>query len=99
MRKPRQPDFIFMACTVASVSYRESLTQDALVHALLSGKVPRNRRPHLRTLFDEASQPLIAGLVQEVSKWAKPGKVVGNVRRIARDLDVLPRVQEWLKTI
>jgi transcriptional regulator with XRE-family HTH domain len=98
-RKPHRPDFIGMACTTASVSYRERLTQDELLHALLSGKVPRTRRPHLQTLFDEASQRLIAGLVQEVSKWAKPGKVVGNVRRIARELDVLPRVQEWLKTI
>lgn len=86
-----------MACITANVSYRESLTQDELVHALLSGKVPRNRRPHLRTLFDEAPRQLIAGLLQEVGKWAKPGKVVANVQSIAMELDVLPRVQDWLK--
>ena len=98
-QKPRRPDFIFMACATASVSYRESLTQDELVHTLLSGKVSRNRRPHLRTLLDEAPQRLIAGLVQEVGRWVKPGKVIGNVQRIARELDVLSRVQDWLKTI
>lgn len=98
-QKPRRPDFIRMACTTASVSFRETMEPDELVHALLSGKVPRNRRPHLRTLLDESSQRLIAGLVQEVGKWAKPGKVIANVQRIARDLDVLSRVQDWLKTL
>jgi len=65
---------------------------------LLSGKVPRNRRPHLRTLLEEAPRPLLEGLVQEVGKWAKPGKVAGNVARIAGELGVSRRTQEWLKT-
>ena len=99
MPKPRRPDFIRTACMTASVSYRELLTSDELVGALVSGKVPQNRRPHLRTLLDEASQTLIAGLVQDVARSTKSGKVVGNLRRIARELDVLPKVQDWLKTI
>lgn len=66
------------------------------MHALLSGKVPRNRRPHMRTLLEETPRPLLEGLVQEVGRWAKPGKVAGNVARIARELGVSDRTQEWL---
>lgn len=99
MPQPRRPDFLRMACVTASVSYRESLTEDELVQALLSGKVPRNRRPHLHTLFDEGSPRIIAGLLEQVGKSAKPGTVVANAQRIARELDVLPRVQDWLKSI
>jgi precorrin-6B methylase 2 len=89
-----------MGCTTASVSYRESLTKDELVQALLSGKVPQNRRPHLRTLFDEGSPGVILGLLEQVGNSAKPGKkVVANARRIAKELHVLPRVQDWLKSI
>lgn len=95
----RRLDFIRMACMTASVSYRDLLTEDEWVQALLSGKVPRNRRPHLHTLFDEAPPRIIAGLLEEVGKWAKPGKVIANARRIARELDVSPRVQGWLKSI
>jgi transcriptional regulator with XRE-family HTH domain len=97
-QKARRPDFIGMACTTSSVSYRETLTPDELVHALLSGKVPRNRRPHLHTLLEEASRPLLEGLVQEVGKWARPGKVAGNVLSIADQLGVSRRTREWLRT-
>ena len=96
-QKARRPDFIGMACTTSSVSYRETLTPDELVHALLSGNVPRNRRPHLRTLLEEAPRSLLEGLVREVGKWAKPGKVAGNVATIADELGVSKRTREWLK--
>lgn len=97
-QRTRRPDYIQMACTTASVSFRETLAPDELVHALLSGRVPRNRRPHLRTLLEEAPRPLLEGLVQEVGKWAKPGKVPGNVERIATELGVSRRTRNWLKT-
>ncbi len=97
-QKTRRPDFIQMACTTASVSFRETLTPDELVHVLLSGKVPRNRRPHLRTLLEEAPRPLLEGLVREVGKWAKPGRVAGNLERIAASLGVSRKVHDWLKT-
>ena len=96
-QKTRRPDYISMACTTSSVSYKEALTPDELVHALLSGRVPRNRRPHLRTLLEEAPRPLLEGLVQRVGKWAKLGKVAGNLERIAAKLDASRRVQDWLK--
>jgi len=97
-QRARRPDFIQMACTTASVSFRESLAPDELVHALLSGKVPRNRRPHLRTLLEEAPRPLLEGLVHEVSRWTKPGKVAGNVEKIATELGSSQRTRSWLKT-
>jgi len=77
-----------MACITASVSYKETLTPDELVRALLSGKVHRDRRPHIRTLLDEGSPSLIEGLIHELGKWAKPGKVAANVRKIAVELYV-----------
>ena len=97
-QKTRRPDYISMACTTSSVSYREALTPDELVHALLSGRVPRNRRPHLRTLLEEAPRPLLEGLVHQVGRWAKPGKVAGNVERIAAKLGTSLRVHDWLKS-
>ncbi len=53
--KKRGPDFVRMACTSASVSFRELLTEDELVRALVTGKVPGNRRPHLRSLIEEGA--------------------------------------------
>ena len=91
--KARRPDYIGMACTTASVSYREVLTPDELVHALLSGKVPRNRRPHIRTLLEEAPRSLLEGLVHEVGRWAKAGKVAGNIEWIAGELGVSARTR------
>jgi transcriptional regulator with XRE-family HTH domain len=98
-QKTRRPDFIAMACTTASVSYNDALTQDELLRALLSGKVPRNRRPHFRTLLEESPRPLIEGLVHEVGKWAKPGKVAGNVAQIASNLGIVRKVQDWLNPL
>lgn len=97
-QRTRRPDFIQMACTTASVSFRESMTADDLVHALLSGKVPRNRRPHLRALLEEAPQPLLEGLLEQVGRWARPGKVAGNIQKIAAELGVQRRTGTWLKT-
>ena len=97
-QRSRRPDFIQMACTTASVSFRESVTPDELVHALLSGKVPRNRRPHLRALLEESPRPLLEGLLEQVGRWARPGKVAGNIQRIAAELGVQRRTSTWLKT-
>jgi transcriptional regulator with XRE-family HTH domain len=96
--KKRAPDFVRMACTSANVRYRETLTEDQLVHALLSGKVPRNRRPHLRGLLEEAPQAVLKGLVEQVGKWTKPGKVEKNVVKLAESLQVSERVHAWLTT-
>ena len=87
-----------MACTTASVSFREWLTPEELVHALLSGKVPKKRRPHIRTLFDEAPPALLQGLAEDVARWTRPGKLEKNLRELASDLGATHGVERWLKT-
>lgn len=98
MSKARRPDFIAMACTTASVSFREVLTPDELINVLLSGKVSKKRRPHVRTLFDEAPPALLQGLAEDVARWTKPGQLERNLRRLASGLGATHGVERWLKS-
>ena len=91
-------NFIRMACTTASVSYRSALTEDDLVQALLTGKVPPGKKPHLRTLLDEATSALLKGLVSEAGRWTKPGRVERNLAKIGRQVRSTRRMEDWLKT-
>lgn len=95
--RTRQPDFLRMACTSASVSFREALTETELVRALLTGRIPPSRRPHFRALLEQAPLPVLKGLVQDIGKWTRPGRVAGNLLRIAEALRAPRRVQGWLK--
>ena len=94
----RMTDFVRMACTTANVSYRTSLSEDELVRVLISGKVPAGKRPHLRTLFDEAPATLLRGLVNQISGWTKPGRVEKNLPQIAQAIDSSRKISAWLKT-
>ena len=96
--KAKQPDFIGMACTNASVSFTETLTPDELVHALLSGKPTPGKEAHFIALIEEAPASLLSGLIQEVGKWAKPGKVEKNLAKIAKQLGVTLRGEAWPKS-
>jgi transcriptional regulator with XRE-family HTH domain len=91
-------NFIQMASTTASVSYRSALTEDDLIEALLTGRVPRGKRPHFRTLLDEATPNLLKGLIREAGQWAKPGRVEKNLAKIAREVGSKERTEDWLKT-
>ena len=84
-RKGR-PDFIQMACTTANVSYRTTLSEEELIRALLTGKVPAGKRAHLRTLLDDAPMALLDGLAKEVGRWSKPGRVDMSLTRIAEQV-------------
>lgn len=95
---PATPDFVSMACTTANVSYRDALTEDELIRALLTGKIPAGKRPHFRTLFDEAAPALLLGLAQEVSRWTKPGRLEKNLGMIASAINPKRGVDTWLKT-
>jgi hypothetical protein len=90
----REPDFIAMACTSASVPYREVLTPDELVRALASGQVPRNRFAHFCMLFEEAPEVLLHGLVEQVSETSDRSIVMENIFRIAREMEVTDRVRK-----
>jgi len=85
-RPPGRPDFVAMACTTASVSYRHPLTESELIRALLTGKPSPGKRANFRTLFDEAPQSLLDGVVDEVGQWTKPGRVRKNVASIAQEI-------------
>ena len=95
--RPRRPDYVRMACTSANVSFKSALTEDELIHALVTGKVPAKRGPHLRTLFDEAPMALLRGLVEEAAGWMKPGKLERNLRKLVNDLGVSRSAERWLK--
>ena len=82
----RQPDFLIMACTTASVSYRESLLPEELLQALLTGNVPENRHAHFHVLLDEAPMALLQGLLAQVGRRATYEQVVKNFEQIANDL-------------
>ncbi|MBI2970278.1 MAG: helix-turn-helix transcriptional regulator [Gammaproteobacteria bacterium] len=94
----RRPDPFQMACSTASVSYRNPLTVDELIRGLLTGKVPGAKRPHFRTLLDEAPLPLLRDLVIETSRWSKPGRVQKNLSRIARDIGAGRKLEEWIQS-
>lgn len=96
--RPRRPNYLRMACTSANVSFKSALTEDELVHALVTGKVPAGREPHLRSLFDEAPTTLLKGLAEEAAKWIRPGKLEKNLERLAHDTGASRKIEEWLKT-
>ena len=91
-------NFVQMACTTANVSFRTALTEEELIRALLTGRVPSGRRPHLRALIDESSPALLAGLVSEVAGWSKPGRVEKNLVKLAEQVGASRKIDNWLKT-
>ena len=50
-------------------------------------------------LLEEAKPSLVRGLLSEVSRWTKPGKLEKNLVAIARDVGATERIAEWLKTV
>jgi len=57
----KTPNYLRLASTAASVSFKTALTERELLHALLTGKVPAKRQAHLRTLLEEAPRALLKG--------------------------------------
>ncbi len=92
------PDFLRLASTAASVSFKTVLSERELLHALLTGKVPPNRRPHLRALLEEAPRALLKGLVEQVSRRSMPGKVERNIIRLAATLGLPENSEKWRTT-
>jgi transcriptional regulator with XRE-family HTH domain len=86
--QPRSTDFLRVASTSASVGFREGLTEKELLHALLTGNVPPGKRPQLRKLMEESPQALLEGLVRQVSRWARPGKVERSLAKMSASLGI-----------
>jgi transcriptional regulator with XRE-family HTH domain len=93
-----RPDFIRMASTSASVSFRETLSDEELIRILLTGKVPANRRAHMRALLDEASPKMLQGLVEEIGRWTKPGRIEKNLSTISKALGISRKNSAWMKS-
>ena len=74
------------------------LTERELLHALLTGKAPANRRPHLRVLLEESPRPLLTGLIRQVSRGSAPGKVERNLRKLAAAVGLPEGSGKWLTT-
>lgn len=96
-KRPRRPDYVRMACTTANVSFRSALTEDELIHALATGKVPAKRSAHIRALLDEAPPALLNGLAAEAARWTKPGKLERNLHRLAQEAGATRGLDEWLR--
>jgi hypothetical protein len=94
IRKPH--DFISMACTSANVSYREILTSDELAQALTSGDLPRNRFAHFLTLFEEAPEPLLRGLLDQMCESHDRERIKRNFLKIAHEVETEDRVRRIL---
>ena len=93
----RSPDFIHMASTSASVSFRETLSDEELIRILLTGKIPTNRRPHIRALIEEASPKMLQGLAEEVGRWTKPGRIEKNLAAISKALGISRKISACMK--
>jgi len=78
------------------VSFKTSLTEDELAHAIVTGKVPKGKAAHLRTLFDEAPLKNLKGLAEEASNWANPGKLHKNLEKLAHNSGASRKIEEWL---
>lgn len=86
----RRPNYVRMALGTANSSYREKMTEGELMRALISGRIPRGRRPHLRTLLEEAPPPVLRGVVHDIGKYMGHDRVRTNALVIAEVLG-LPR--------
>ena len=96
--EPKSTDFLRVASTSASVSFKDTLTEKELLHALLTGKVPPSRRPHMRALLEQPRGALLEGLIRQVTAWTRPGKIEGNLDKIAAEVGVEESVrQRWKK--
>jgi DNA-binding XRE family transcriptional regulator len=60
------PDFLRMACVSANVSFKDELKPEDLAQALLTGKVPRGFRPHLRAVFEEVPREVLLGVLSQL---------------------------------
>jgi len=95
---PAPPDFVRLACTAASVAFGTSLAEDELIRALLTGKIPSRKRPHLRTLLEEGDPILLRGLFDQVTRWSSTRRIAGNIAKIANELGLpTERTARWMK--
>jgi transcriptional regulator with XRE-family HTH domain len=94
--QPRPPDFLRLASTAASVSFKTMLSERELLRALLTGKVPRDRHVHLRSLLEECPRTLMKGLIQQMRRRTDPGKLEKNLAKIAAAVGLPENFNRWM---
>lgn len=94
--QPKPPDFLRLASTAASVSFKTTLSERELLRTLLTGKVPRDKHAHLRALLEEAPHTLTSGLIRQVSRWTDPGKLEKNLAKIAAAVGLPENPNLWI---
>jgi hypothetical protein len=82
----RRSDFLKIATTSASVSYKETIAPDELARILLSGNVPPGFRPHLRVVLEELPPSVLKGLGEQLSDRMSPEELQENLAAIARQV-------------
>jgi len=87
----RRPDFLKIAATSASVSYKETIAPHELASILLSGNVPPRFRPHLRVILKELPPSALKGVVEQLSDRKSPEEVRKNLAAIARQVRISGR--------
>lgn len=90
-------DFLRLASTSASVSFKTALTARELLVALLSGKVSPGKSPHIRALLEESPKTIVRGLIRQVGSSTTPGRVERNLQRLAATVGLSPERAKWLK--
>ena len=93
-KKPTKsaPDFVEMACLSANVSYKGKLAREELVRTLTTGKIPEDKRPQLRVVFDELPPSIFDGLVKQVAKLCAEHKLKKNVASVAKAIHSQKRI-------
>ncbi|CAG4892654.1 hypothetical protein [Paraburkholderia gardini] len=85
MQHRRPMRWLWMAARTSSISYRGTLTEDALLAILLSGEVPPGFEAHIGHLLDEAPISLVVMAVEQAAQTSgAPIMLVwNNIRLLA----------------
>ena len=94
-RKSR-PDFLKIAATSAGVSFREQLSADELARILVTGRLPRAKRAHVRALFNEAPASVWRGLLGQLAPAVPRSRLAGSLQKLARDVGSTRNISAWL---
>jgi transcriptional regulator with XRE-family HTH domain len=89
-------DYVRLAAVAGSTGFREPLSEEEVVRALITAKAPVRKKPHLRRLFEDSPPTLIRGLVHQVSQWSTPTKLHESLMALVDSLGVVFR-PEWTR--
>jgi len=76
---------LWMAAKTSSVSYAGELTEEMLVHSLVTGMPPIGFEPHIRYLLDEVPISIVVMAVEETAAHENcpPAQIWNNLSQLA----------------